>query len=216
MSACYGESREDKKVKQYRIIHTQTVPDWKSVPVLSVDEYLWGSPKTIGMEAQICYDETAVYLHLTAHEQNIRAVYHEPMSMVCEDSCMEFFFSPKETDCRYINFEINPNGCTYIGIGYDRYEHIRLACPDEEELFSKHTGRTEDGWEVFFRIPVSFLGRLFPGFELTSGSVIRANVYKCGDLTVQPHFIAWNPVTSTKPDFHRSCDFGEMILGQGT
>ena len=57
-----------------------------------------------------------------------------------------------------------------------------------------------------------FLRALFPGYELVSGTVIRANCYKCGDLTVKPHYLSWNPVVNPTPDFHRSCDFGAMIL----
>ncbi|MBR5570284.1 MAG: hypothetical protein IKW10_05250 [Oscillospiraceae bacterium] len=41
---------------------------------------------------------------------------------------------------------------------------------------------------------------------------IRANCYKCGDLTPKPHYLSWNPVTSPNPDFHRPQDFGLMTL----
>ena len=55
--------------------------------------------------------------------------------------------------------------------------------------------------------------RLFvPEFALKPGVEIRANCYKCGDLTPKPHYLSWNPVVNPTPDFHRSCDFGAMIL----
>ena len=41
---------------------------------------------------------------------------------------------------------------------------------------------------------------------------MRANCYKCGDCTVQPHYLAWNPPTSENPDFHRPQDFGALIF----
>ena len=41
---------------------------------------------------------------------------------------------------------------------------------------------------------------------------VRANFYKCGDKTAHPHFLSWNPVVSSKPDFHRPECFGELIL----
>ena len=37
---------------------------------------------------------------------------------------------------------------------------------------------------------------------------MRANFYKCGDKTLQPHFLSWSPIHSEKPDFHRPEDFG--------
>lgn len=42
---------------------------------------------------------------------------------------------------------------------------------------------------------------------------LRGNFYKCGDATVQPHYLAWNPVTSETPAFHRPWEFGEIVLG---
>ena len=70
-----------------------------------------------------------------------------------------------------------------------------------------------DGWGVEYRVPFAFIRTLFPGFAGAPGGVIRANCYKCGDLTRTPHYLAWNPVRSEAPDFHRPRDFGEMILG---
>ena len=126
---------------------------------------------------------------------------------------MEFFFRPDENDLRYFNFEMNPLGFTYIGFAYDRYRSCRLAPRQEEEMMNKTCRYTEDGWEVFYTIPVSFLQVFFPDYQLIPGRKIYANCFKCGDLTEKPHFISWNPSTSPTPEFHRSCDFGEMILG---
>ena len=52
--------------------------------------------------------------------------------------------------------------------------------------------RSPPGWEVFYRIPLSFLRLFWPDFTFTGN--LRANVYKCGDLTRQEHYLAWNPV----------------------
>ena len=49
-------------------------------------------------------------------------------------------------------------------------------------------------------------------FTLEPGKEIRANCYKCGDLTPKPHYLSWNPSTSANPDFHRPQDFGSMTL----
>ncbi len=173
---------------------------------------MWIPSEQIQMMAQICYDQDALYVHMQAVEPEIRAEYDAPLSMICEDSCMEFFFGPDPDDDRYLNFEINPNCRTFIGLGSCRGDNVRLAPMNEEELFQKKAARTADGWEVSYRIPLTFLRALFPGYELRSGTVIRANCYKCGDLTPSPHYLSWNPVVHPTPDFHRSCDFGMMIL----
>ena len=79
--------------------------------------------------------------------------------------------------------------------------------------FAGFTQRTEDGWEIFYEIPASFVQLFIPDFALTPGKVLRANCYKCGDLTVQEHYMSWNPVEVVDPDFHVPAFFGKMILG---
>jgi hypothetical protein len=68
-------------------------------------------------------------------------------------------------------------------------------------------------WELQFRIPFSWLVACFPNFLPQPGTRMRGNLYKCGDETAFPHYGAWSRVASPTPDFHRSCDFGELLLG---
>ena len=199
-------------MKTYTIKRVNGTPDWNTVPQLQVDNHLWLPSQQIQMMAQIAYDEENLYVRMVAVEPDIRAEYSAPLSKVCEDSCMEFFFCPSPEDDRYMNIEINPNCCSHIGVGSCRADSVRIIPKDEDTLLEKQAHRTADGWELTYKIPVFFLRSLFPGYELISGTVIRANCYKCGDLTVSPHYLSWNPVVNPTPDFHRSCDFGVMIL----
>ena len=59
----------------------------------------------------------------------------------------------------------------------------------------------------------SFLSFFFPDFRAESGAEMRANFYKCGDKTVTPHYLAWNPIHTPAPAFHRPQDFGRLIFG---
>ena len=132
--------------------------------------------------------------------------------MVCEDSCMEFFFRPVAEDLRYFNLEINPNGQMYIGFGPNMPELVRLALQEEDQILQKQCNYTEDGWEVFYTFPVSVIRVFFPGYALKSGMKIYANSYKCGDECVIPHFISWNKVEVPEPSFHQPEHFGLMVL----
>ena len=199
-------------MRQYTIKKVTGEIDWAKVPTLDVDNYLWCEPLDIKMKSQICYSEEGLHVHLRAWEKDIRAELHEPMSMVCEDSCMEFFFRPMEGDLRYFNLEINPNGQMYIGFGPNMPKLVRLALQEEDTLLQKKWNYTEDGWEVFYTFPVEVIRVFFPGYELKSGMKIYANSYKCGDETVKPHFIAWNPVDVVVPSFHEPEHFGLMVL----
>ena len=200
-------------MKEYTITRAAGTPDWSSIPALQVDVPNWEPPVDITTQAQICYDEKGLYVHLWSKEAQIRAEESAPLSMVCDDSCMEFFFRPDEDDPRYFNIEMNPLGNTYIGICYDRNWECRLAPNGEDELMEKVVRRTDDGWEVFYTIPVPFIQVFFPGYELKPGRRIYANCYKCGEKTVQSHFLSWNPCTAAEPDFHQPRDFGLMVLG---
>ena len=94
-------------MRTYTITRITGAPDWNTVPTLEVDQHLWIPSEQIQMTAQICYDPENLYVHMQAVEPEIRAKYDAPLSMICEDSCMEFFFAPDPDDDRYLNFEIN-------------------------------------------------------------------------------------------------------------
>ena len=198
-------------MRTYTITKISGTPDWSQIPSLDVDNYQWGEKLDIQMKSQICYDETGLYIHLRAWEKDIRAEYTAPLSMVCEDSCMEFFFRPVAEELRYFNLEINPNGQMYIGFG-DGNTLMRLAPEDEDVYLQKKWNYTEGGWEVFYKFPVSMIQLFYPGYELRSGMTIYANSYKCGDMTVKPHFISWNFVDVPEPSFHQPAHFGQMTL----
>lgn len=196
-------------MREYTVARISGQPDWNAVPTLQVDVQNWLEPVDIETCAQICYDENGLYVHMRSREAHVRAEEQGPMAMVCNDSCMEFFFRPDESDPRYFNFEMNPLGFTYVGLGYNLPNSCRLAYTVQAE-----TRMLEDGWEIFYTIPLSFLQVFFPGYALTPGRTIYANCYKCGDKTVQEHYLSWNPCTSPRPAFHVPADFGRMILGQ--
>ena len=199
-------------MREYQVKKVCGAPDWNAIPVMEVDHVMWTPDFGISMTAQIAYDETAIYVHQRAVEKNIQAELTDLLAHVSEDSCMEFFFSPCPAGGRYLNFEVNPNGCLHLGFGHGRHDSMRLLPKKADERFGIKTARTADGWELTYRIPLEFLRCFYPELELKSGLTMTANCYKCGDCTVNPHFLAWNPPASETPDFHRPQDFGKLIF----
>jgi len=197
-------------MRKYTIAKKPEPLDWSAVPKLSIDNLLWSDPVDIKAEAALCYDDDGLYVRLTAIEKNIRAENTGKLGIPCEDSCLEFFFSPINGDSRYFNVEVNPNGCLYLGFGSSRYNLHRLIALYES--FSVETSRTPDGWLVTYRIPWDFIRLFFPEFKACSGTTMRANFYKCGDLTVQPHYFSWNPITLENPEFHCPDHFGLLCF----
>lgn len=196
-------------MKEYTITKCSGAPNWESVPALAIDTFLWCEPIDIRAEARICYDEEALYIYERAWETHIRAEEHGPLGAPCQDSCLEFFFRPDPEDTRYFNIEFSPTGCMYLGFGNKLPDLVRLL-PAHDPLKPQFE-RLEDGWSVTYKIPYTFIRHFFPAFRPVSGGCIRANCYKCGDLTPVEHFIAWNPVVDDiHRTFHNPTQFGLM------
>ena len=191
----------------YTITKVQGEADWSSIPVLPIAQILWKPDAGIRAQAQLCYNDDTLFVHLQATEREIRAENTEPLSPVYQDSCLEFFFRP-EGHGAYFNFEINPNGCLCLQYGADRSNRSSIVREDAAAYFNIRTNRTDDGWEVFYDIPLEFLRSFIPDY--TFSGVMQANFYKCGDKTAQPHYLAWMPVETEQPDYHRPEYFGNM------
>ena len=176
---------------------------------LCLEQILWEPDCGVRAGGRIRHDGEGLLVSLWAKEKNIRAEYTTIPAPVHEDSCLEFFFMP-EKENRYLNFEINPNGCLHIGFGRDRNDREQILPEDPKTMFRIRTEREPEGWTAAYRIPAAFLDSCYPGFRFSG--MLRANVYKCGDRTIHPHYLAWNPIVSSVPDFHRPECFGSMVF----
>lgn len=187
---------------EYTIARVQGAVNWDDVPVLPLACINWPQySAAITVQAQLCYDDKALHVRMQAQEPEIRAVCEGPLDMPCEDSCLEFFFCPVESDPRYFNIEFNPKGCMYLGFGTSRYDSVRLH-PPVGTIVPKPV-YVEGGWEISYCVPYDFIRLFVPEFKAVSGARIRANFYKCGDLTVKEHYITAFPIDIPKPDYHR-------------
>lgn len=191
----------------YTITKVNVLPEWEQIPVLRIDKILWCDDTGIRAYGQVCYDDENLYVHMSTTEKDIRAENTAPLSPVHEDSCLEFFFRTGISD-NYFNFEINPNGCMCLQYGPSRGKRFNIVKHDAFSYFDIQTGRTSEGWELFYKIPLEFI-RLFQSDFHFEGSLF-ANMYKCGDKTVKMHFLAWAPIDLERPDFHRPEYFKEL------
>lgn len=193
-------------MKEYTITRCSGQPNWSKVPALQIDHWHNTEPMPISAQAQVCYDDTALYVRLSAVEENIRAELTGLLDEICEDSCLEFFFCPMAGDKRYFNIECNPNGYLFLGFGPNVDQLMRLI-PMEPPIVPE-ARRIDGGWETVYSIPYTFIRTFFPEFSPVSGYSMRANFYKCGDKTVQPHYLVWNPVVPQRCSFHNPDAFG--------
>lgn len=203
-------------MKEFQIIKVSKNFDWNKIP--SVDlEYSYRTPvPEIKASAKLCYDDDNLYVLLSAIEKNIRAEEMIPYGESCNDSCLEFFFCPVENDPRYFNIEFTPNKCMFLGYGSGLSDLLRLIPDYSDNIFDAKTIYSEKGWEIEYKIPYSFIKRFFPDFKVYSGKRMKANFYKCGDKTLQPHYLSWSKINAdpykTGFTFHRTQDFGIIIF----
>ena len=198
-------------MRTYEIPHISGKPNWDEIPSVAIDSYLWSDVRSILPSAQMAWDEDALYVRLQAIEPHILRRFTGKMDAVCKDSCLEFFFCPKN-DNRYFNFEGNPNGAMYIGYGLPGSDRCRLYRDNFAEIFSVTPFDIPGGWGLEYRIPVSFIQIFVPDFALHSGMTLQGNFFKCGDETVEEHYMSWNPVGFPKPNFHLPEYFGNIVL----
>jgi len=199
-------------LKKTNIVFAGEKPDWSGIPVISMECSYQQSPDDIHAFAQICYNPEMLYLHLWAEEPHIRAVETGPLGKPWQDSCLEFFFRPVPNDMRYFNFEFNPNGCMFLGVGSPDFGLTRLLPDDVDGLFATKIIKAEKGWDLQFHIPSTFILRFFPAYKAAPGKSIYANFYKCGDFTAPPHYYSWNPVDGEPLSFHRPECFGRLFF----
>ena len=199
-------------MRTYTMKKIQGTPDWSNIPVMPIDSLLWTDSIDVSAQAQICWDEEALYLRMEAVEPHIRMEENGPLAEVCTDSCLEFFFRPTER-MDYFNIELNPNKAIYLGFGTNVKNLIRLQVRKVQELFNVQTQLTDKGWVLTYQVPFSFIRRFFPEFRAAEGEKIYGNCYKCGDLTVKEHYLAWNPIDCAEPAFHVPEQFGCLVFG---
>lgn len=138
-------------------------------------------------------------------EDAVRAVCASDREHCWEDSCVEFFFAPRE-DGLYYNVECTCAGKLYMGVGTGRagreflpvsaYGGIGRLCSLGTDAFGLREERTF--WSVELEIPASTFG--LSSFD---GLKARGNFYKCGNMLPRRHFITMFPVGTPSPDFHR-------------
>lgn len=194
----------------YTVVRRPENGSWNAVPVLKMENNLFPSESPVTATAQVCYDETALYVKLQAVEEQIRAELTGALDEICEDSCLEFFFCPMEGDNRYFNLEVNPNGAMYFGFGTS-VENLYRLIPENHPI-KPVIKRTPEGWSVEYAFPAEFVRLFFPGFELKPGKTIMANFFKCGENTVIPHWRCWNFIPAQRKTFHCPEYFGLLQL----
>lgn len=196
---------------------------WQGVEAVTLDHFMGDRPEHMPrVEARVGYDPQALHVIFRVQDRWVRAVTDALHGPVCQDSCVEFFFTPGEdVKAGYFNLEVNCGGTLLL-----HYQRIPRTNPQplSAELCAQitvaHTlpGRIEPElqtpvtWCVACRLPLAVLKGFMPVAEPAPGVAWRANFYKCADATSHPHWLTWAKVDRPRPDFHVPECFGTLMF----
>lgn len=216
--------------KTYKVKRANTKPAldgnfsggvWSDIEALEINNFMGDEPSHKPLtRAKALYDDESVYIIFQVVDKYVRAVaekFHDP---VCQDSCVEFFFTPSaDTSVGYFNFEINCGGtmlCYHqLGRDLDVAELIEEDC-NTVEIYHSETKIVEPEkqgdtvWTIEYRLPVDILASYCTVEKPAPGVTWRGNFYKCGDETSHPHWLTWSVVDNPTPDFHLPEFFGTL------
>ncbi len=194
---------------------------WKDIDAINIDKFMGDKPSHFPLaQVKVAYDENAIYVKFKVNDKYVKAIYTTNQDPVYKDSCVEFFFTPGEDVTKgYFNLEMNCIGTMLFHhqkIPRKNAVSIKKTDIDQVQVITSLTGpidpeREENvSWMVSYKIPFSVL-RNYHNFENPqTGTVWRANFYKCADDTSHPHWLTWAPIDNPSPDFHRPEFFGEL------
>jgi len=188
-----------------------------------VSEWPWHNanlPSPPVVNFSVLYSNKYLYVKFIVKEKFIRAQFTELNSPVCKDSCVEFFVSPNSKG--YFNFEVNCIGTIHLKFGPDRHNRI----PVSKELINlieinttlkkaipiENSIEFDSEYTVAYKIPFLLFNQVAKIDRPSSGTVWKANFYKCGDETKEPSWGCWNKVLTEQPDFHRPEYFGNLTF----
>jgi hypothetical protein len=194
---------------------------WPDIGSEAITHWMGKEPTHLpATEFKVAYDDNALYVIFQVQDQYVRAVADEYQGPACEDSCVEFFFTPNDDVASgYFNLEMNCSGTALFMFQKARgVETIRVPQSDFEQMTIAHSLSgiidpeiTEPTiWTIEYRLPLDILKKYCRVTQPEPGATWRVNFYKCGDNTSHPHWLTWSKVDSPTPDFHRPESFGRL------
>lgn len=161
----------------------------------------------------VAYSRQYIYIDFLVRCNYLRAENYADQSPVSQDSCVEFFIDPG-CDGHYWNFEFNCIGAVNASHRSERKHPTRLSSEQISTIRRYPSCGTRpfkeiEGlftWSILVAIPLELMGLDADNMPEHA----RANFYKCASATSEPHYLSWNPIHTTHPDFHRPDFFGKI------
>jgi len=196
---------------------------WSDIDAIVLENYMGEKPEHFPrVEAKVAYDSERIYIIWKVDDQYIRAVAKEHQGPVFQDSCVEFFFIPDNLGgTEYFNLEMNCGGTMlFHHQDFKKKGSINITKDDINQMNVAHSMprlvkkeiQEATTWYLEYSIPFSILANYYQLQAPKSGSVWKANFYKCADKTSHPHWLTWSEVDHPTPRFHLPEFFGTLVF----
>lgn len=196
---------------------------WKDVEAVELTNYMGEKPLYSPVtHAKLMYDSDYIYGIFRVQDKYVQSKVTEINGAVSTDSCVEFFFSPDtDSPLTYFNLEINAGGVpllhyvtqprkTYQVLEADQIRKIEIAHSMPSVVDPEIVKDTV--WTIEYKVPLAMLSRHGKVTTPAPGVKWKANFYKTGSRTGNPHYFTWNVVDNPRPDFHLPQYFGTLIF----
>ena len=197
-------------MKEYSVKTVDTLC-WDEIPKADIDIFKWAEGYEPRAFAQVALlKNRGMAIKMTAYESEPLAEKKNFNDPVYQDSCLEFFAMFDPDGKKYINIEMNSIGA-FLSTVREADGNI-VTIDNFIELPKIKTESDGEKWSVEIFLPFCDIEKMFPGAVLASGSVVKANFYKCGDNTAIPHYGMWNEIGGSKISYHQPEYFGKLII----
>ncbi|WP_209331402.1 carbohydrate-binding family 9-like protein [Lunatimonas salinarum] len=196
---------------------------WKDVEAVELTHYMGEKPLYSPVtHAKLMYDSKYIYGIFRVQDRHVQSKVTEINGAVSTDSCVEFFFSPDtDSPLTYFNLEINAGGVpllhyvtqprkTYQVLEAEQIRKIEIAHSMPQVVDPEIVKDTL--WTIEYKVPLSMLAQHGTVTTPAPGVKWKANFYKTGSRTGNPHYFTWNLVDNPRPDFHLPQYFGTLIF----
>lgn len=195
-------------------------PNWQIITPIAINNFPWYQSGTKqNTQIKLIANDNTLFLQIIAQDKYSYAKQTELNHMlICEDSCVEFFFSPSGIlGSSYVNLEVNCCGTLHLayGAGRDNRQFISLEAASLIQRTSSITTpvkfETENDlqWTVEIALPFAAIEQLTG--EQVNKDTWFANFYRCGGRT-DPQYATWHNIEVTEPDYHQPEHFGELVF----
>lgn len=198
-------------------------PVWENVPALEITNYMGDKPQFLPTTfAKLLYDEENIYGIFQVNDRFVQCLVQENNGHVSGDSCVEFFFSPENSNpLFYFNLEINCGGVPLLQfVTVPRKEYLFLKEREISKVEIAHSLpkkvfpeiEKDTVWTIEFKLPLKILEKYAAITKPKSGVKWTANFYKTASTTSNPHYLTWSKVHNSIPDFHLPQFFGTLVF----